>query len=80
MPRLYLSGPNGYALDRSVFQYTNSHDDAIHIGEVRPRAVDGKILWSAVDLHGKVHGETWLTDWYAADALTRASKGNTCAE
>ena len=60
-----LSGPNEVRITRIVYL------DAIEIGKVIPGAPG---LWIACDLAGQCHGDTWLTDWYAADALSRSPR------
>lgn len=73
MPRITLSGPNNEHVTRTVYL------DDVAIGEVRPAphrpdALDKTPLWEAVDLAGQSHGDRWLTDWYAAEALARAPR------
>jgi hypothetical protein len=40
--------------------------DGAEIGKVIP--AEGS-LWVACDLQGRNHGDRWLSDWYAAQAL-----------
>ncbi len=44
------------------------HGTEQQLGTVRPAGQ----LWEALDLSGQSHGNTWLTEYWAADALTRA--------
>jgi hypothetical protein len=69
MASFHLSGPNGYALPRTV--YVND----IEIGTVKPVVHNyngGSIYWQAVDTHGNSHGDRWLTDFFAAKQLLLA--------
>jgi hypothetical protein len=67
MKRLTLSGRNDQHHRRTVYL------DDKEIGEVRP--IHSKRyrcwLWEALDTHGHSHGDHWIKDWYAAEALTR---------
>lgn len=67
MPKVHitLSGPNGFALDRTVFA------DEVEIGTVKP-AFDysgGRLPeWDAYDTGGRYHNR-YVSDWAAAKQL-----------
>ncbi len=63
--RITLSGRNNQGSFRTVYV------DDVELGFV---VSNPNGLWAACDLNGNCHGDKWLTDWYAADALTRAPK------
>ena len=66
MARITLSGPNNELNPRTVFL------DGVDIGTVRPHTVALSILWEATDKSHRCHGDRYLTDWCAADALSRS--------
>lgn len=66
MKRLTLSGRNNLRDPRTVYL------DDEPIGEVFPVSVPTwGDAWQARDLNDHSHGDSWLTDWYAAEALRR---------
>lgn len=65
--RIVLSGRNNENFPRDVFW-----EDEL-IGQVIPEDYEGMPSWKAVDLSGADHGH-WITDWFAAEALTRAPR------
>lgn len=70
MNHIRLSGRNNDNITRTVYRVMNAgryNEYDLEIGQVEPR--NG--LWIARDMQGREHGKWWLTDWYAADALTR---------
>jgi hypothetical protein len=72
MGRVTLSGPNNSGL---LFKQRNTRTvylDGVEIGEVLPITTTEHDLWEARDLKGRCHGDRWLSDWYAADALSRS--------
>ena len=69
--RLQLSGRNNLRDTRTVFY---SPDPAVFwasqaIGQVIPVTHVDCLGWEARDMYGKCHGDRWITDWYAAEAL-----------
>jgi hypothetical protein len=66
---LTLSGPNDLRETREVYR------DNAHIGRVIPVTHVDCIAWEARDLGGNCHGDRWLKDWYAAEALERGLFG-----
>lgn len=65
---LTLSGPNNQRQPRTVYR------DDTPIGEVIPVTHVDCMGWEARDIKGHCHGDRWLTDWYAADALDRGTR------
>lgn len=64
--RLTLSGRNNGMVERAVTLHIEGWDDQ-EIGSVKPCYG----AWEALDMKGLSHGNIWLTDWYAAEALLR---------
>ena len=67
-----LSGRNNLRDIRTVYL------DDVEIGSVVPVVTHDGIepweTWEARDLSGQSHGDRYLTDWYAADALSRSPR------
>lgn len=68
VPYCTLSGRNGQRDTRTVYL------DGREIGSVIPITTVDHACWEARDLSGQCHGDRWLSDWYAADALSRAPR------
>lgn len=70
MARVTLSGRNNCRDTRTVYL------DGKEIGRVifvhHPDVMGWSFAWEARDLHGRCHGDRWLSDWNAADALSRS--------
>lgn len=60
-----LSGPNDARQTRVVYL------DDMEIGLVIPITTTDHACWEARDLAGQCHGDRYLSDWYAAEALAR---------
>lgn len=67
--RVTLTGRNDVEVARTV------ELDGQVIGQVRPTTVEvSQTLWEAIDSDGRSHGDRYLNDWYAAQALKNAPK------
>ena len=67
--RVTLSGRNNMLSPRSVYL------DDVLIGHVRPFRTPGVgVHWGAFDKQGRSHGDRYISDWAAADALSRGYK------
>lgn len=61
-----LSGFNDLRATRDVYL------DGVLIGRVIPVIHSDCVGWEAKDMKDRSHGDRWLKDWYAAEALSRS--------